>query len=137
MYGASLTLRCRRYTPKVSLLDTVGVYLARVAIEERNVVICYLSQKNPMTRLLLLILCLFLLTACDIFGGGNPPARQLVKAPPDKQIYTLPEAGISDFDTLDPALAHDDPSIRAVQMLFTGLVQFDDPLQFLPPLAPP
>ncbi|MBV9229741.1 MAG: peptide ABC transporter substrate-binding protein [Chloroflexi bacterium] len=93
------------------------------------------SQKKNISRLLPLTLFLLLLTACDIFGGANPTARQQVKAPPDKQTYTIPEVGVSDFDTLDPALAHDGTSISAIQMIFTGLVQLDDQLQVHPQLA--
>lgn len=85
----------------------------------------------------LLFLCLFLtilLTSCNLFGGINQP-EPLVKAPLSKQIYTIPEVGIANFDTLDPALVHDPASINAVQMLFTGLVQYDDKLQIRPQLA--
>src|SRR5579859_5559316 len=95
----------------------------------------FLNQKHFTIRLLPLTLCLLVLTACNLLGENNPPTRQLVKAPPDKQVYTLPEVGITDFDTLDPALAHDNPSIHAVQMIFTGLVQLDDHLQLSPALA--
>ncbi len=83
----------------------------------------------------LVTLCLssFLLTACNLFGGSD--TKPLVKAPANKQIYTMPEVGITDIDTLDPALAHDPTSINIVQMLFTGLVQLDDKLQIHPQLA--
>ncbi|GAC1684992.1 MAG: ABC transporter substrate-binding protein [Ktedonobacteraceae bacterium] len=81
------------------------------------------------------LLCLssFLLTACNLFGGSE--TKPLVKAPANKQVYTIPEVGIKDIDTLDPALAHDPASINIVQMLFTGLVQLDDKLQIHPQLA--
>ncbi len=86
-------------------------------------------------KLLLITLCLssFLFTACSLFGG--PDSKPLVKAPPNKQNYTIPEVGITDIGTLDPALAHDPASINMVQMLFTGLVQLDDKLQIHPQLA--
>ncbi len=86
-------------------------------------------------KLLLITLCLssFLFTACNLFGG--PDSKPLVKAPPNKQMYTIPEVGITDIGTLDPALAHDPASINIVQMLFTGLVQLDDKLQIHPQLA--
>jgi peptide/nickel transport system substrate-binding protein/oligopeptide transport system substrate-binding protein len=95
----------------------------------------FLSQKKYISRLLPLTLCFLLFTACDIFAGANPTTRQQAKAPADKQTYTVPEVGISDFDTLDPALAHDSTSISAIQMIFTGLVQLDDQLQVRPQLA--
>jgi peptide/nickel transport system substrate-binding protein/oligopeptide transport system substrate-binding protein len=69
-----------------------------------------------------------MLSACS-------PWERLVKAPADKQVLTLPQTGITDFDTLDPALAHDDASIRAVQMLYTGLVQYNDKMEIVPQLA--
>ncbi len=86
-------------------------------------------------RLCVTLLCLssFLLTACNLFGGST--TKPLVKAPASKQTYTMPEVGITDIDTLDPALAHDPASITIVQMLFTGLVQLDDKLQIHPQLA--
>jgi len=86
-------------------------------------------------KLLLIVLCLgsLMLSACDVFG--SPAPKQLVKAPKNKQVYTLPEVGISDIDTLDPALAHDSASIAMVQMMFTGLVQLDNKLQVHPQLA--
>lgn len=89
-----------------------------------------------LVRLLPITLCLLciLLTACETGENPAPPAK-LVKAPANKQIYTIPEVAITDFNTLDPALAHDTASIRAIQMLFTGLVQEDDKLQIRPQLA--
>lgn len=86
-------------------------------------------------KLCIITLCLgsFLLAACNLFGGPAP--KPLVKAPLNKQVYTIPEVGIADIDTLDPALAHDPASINLVQMLFTGLVQLDDKLQIHPQLA--
>ena len=81
------------------------------------------------------ILCLFtvLLASCSL--PWNPPPKPLVKAPPNKQVYTVPEVGITDLDTLDPALAHDVASINAIQLYATGLVQLDDKLQVQPQLA--
>lgn len=92
--------------------------------------------RNSGARILCITVCLLslTLTACDIFGG-TPPAKPLVKAPANKQVYTLPEVGIQDFDTLDPALAHDVASINAIQLFSTGLVQFDDKLQLQGQLA--
>jgi len=84
-------------------------------------------------KLLFITLCVssFLCAACNVFGGPAP----LVKAPSNKQVYTIPEVGMTDIDTLDPALAHDPASINMVQMLFTGLVQLDDKLQLHPQIA--
>jgi oligopeptide transport system substrate-binding protein len=93
-------------------------------------------RKKSMKNLLSLLICFlpFLLTSCDLFNGYIQP-KPPVKAPSGQQTYTIPEIGISDLDTLDPALAHDPASIDAVQMLFTGLVQYNDKLQIQPQLA--
>ncbi len=85
--------------------------------------------------LFLMLLCLgcLLFSGCDVFGGPAP--KKLVKAAPKKQVYAAPLIGMTDIDTLDPALAHDPTSISMVQMMFTGLVQLDDKLQIHPQLA--
>src|SRR2546427_12471860 len=78
-----------------------------------------MSIKNTIARLLFIAffsLSLITLTSCNLFGGGNTnQPKPLVKAPPSKQTYTLPETEVADFDTLDPALAHDIHSINAIQ----------------------
>ncbi len=82
-----------------------------------------------------LFICLlpFLLTSCNLFNGNIQPKP--VKAPLSQQTYTIPEIGISNLATLDPALAHDSASMNAVQMLFTGLVSYNDKLQLQGQLA--
>jgi len=96
------------------------------------------NQRNYRDRFLLFTFCLLplLLSSCTLFGGANPlPTQQAVKAPSNMQTYTVPIIGTEDFNTLDPALAHDPSSINAVQMIYTGLVQIDDNLQIQPQLA--
>ncbi|GAC1383699.1 MAG: ABC transporter substrate-binding protein [Ktedonobacteraceae bacterium] len=94
--------------------------------------------KHVTAQLLPLFLCFLtvLLVGCDL-SGNNPQVKRLVKAPADKQVYTVPQVGVSDITTLDPALvmATDQPSMSAIQMLYTGLVQLDDKLQVQPQLA--
>ncbi|HEY4032433.1 MAG TPA: peptide ABC transporter substrate-binding protein [Ktedonobacteraceae bacterium] len=97
-----------------------------------------INQKNYHHRLLLFTFCLLplLICSCNLFGGENPlPTRQAVKAPNSMQTYTVPITGVEDFDTLDPALAHDPSSINAIQMIYTGLVQINDNFQIQPQLA--
>lgn len=95
-------------------------------------------NRHRIIKPLPIFLCLLalLLVGCDL-NGGNPQPKKLVKAPANKQIYTVPLVGISDIATLDPALvlATDQPSMNAVQMLYTGLVQLNDKLQVEPQLA--
>lgn len=97
-----------------------------------------INQRKHRDRMLLFTILLFslLFSSCNLFGGENPlPTRQAVKAPSNMQTYHVPITGIEDFDTLDPALAHDPSSISAVQMIYTGLVQIDDNLQIKPQIA--
>ena len=95
----------------------------------------FLSKKKYTAILLPLCLISFLLASCDLFGGTTPPKQVLVKAPAKKQIYTIPVTGVTDFSSLDPALAHDATSNSAIQMIYTGLVQLDDKQQIQPQLA--
>ena len=94
-------------------------------------------SKNFTSKLLPIMLCflVMLLVACDT-GSRNSPAGKLVKAPANKQIYTVPQVNTANI-TLDPALvlAADQSSMNAVQMIYTGLVQLDDKLQVHPQLA--
>jgi peptide/nickel transport system substrate-binding protein/oligopeptide transport system substrate-binding protein len=91
-----------------------------------------LNKDFALLLSILLCFCSLLLASCDLLGGSAVP---LVKVPADKQIYTIPEVGITDFETLDPALARDTASTNAIQMLFTGLVEFNDKLEIVPQLA--
>jgi len=71
-----------------------------------------------------------LLAAC---GGSSGPSA--AKAPANKQIFIDPVEGDADLQTFDPALVTDIPTINAIQMVFTGLVQLNDKLQVVDQLA--
>src|SRR5260370_15527387 len=90
-------------------------------------------------RLLPIFLCLLsiLLASCDLGNNPAPTVKKLVKAPADRQVYTVPQVGVTDITTLDPALvlATDQTSLSAVQMIYTGLVQLDHKLQVQPQLS--
>jgi len=45
------------------------------------------------------------------------------------------DAPVTDIATFDPGEASDSPSINAIQMVFTGLVQLDNNLKVVPQLA--
>ncbi len=78
-----------------------------------------------------------LLAACDGSPGISKSASILITGTPkalyDQQIYRSFIG--QDITTLDPALAGDPTSIQAIDMVFTGLAQFDDALNVLPELA--
>jgi oligopeptide transport system substrate-binding protein len=83
----------------------------------------------------LLVLMSMLLVAC----GGSTTTTTTVpsaKAPAAQQVLNMPfENGVSDIKTFDPALSTDAPSIAAIDLVFTGLVQFDNLLTVQPQLA--
>ncbi len=83
----------------------------------------------------LLVLMSMLLVAC----GGSTTTTTTVpsaKAPAAQQVLNMPfQNGISDIKTFDPALSTDAPSIAAIDLVFTGLVQFDNNLRVQPQLA--
>jgi oligopeptide transport system substrate-binding protein len=92
-------------------------------------------RKNLAARLLPPLFCLFsmLLVACG--GAASQAPTQASKAPASGQIYVYPQEGVADIATFDPALSTDVYSINAIDMVFTGLVQFNDKLQVVDQLA--
>ncbi len=99
----------------------------------------YKKRISVRSRLLLIFLCFMsiLLVGCDLGINPAPTVKKLVKAPADKQVYVVPQVGISDITTLDPALvlAADQPSMSAVEMIYSGLVTLNGNLQVQPQLA--
>ena len=99
----------------------------------------YKKRISVRSRLLLIFLCFMsiLLVGCDLGINPAPTVKKLVKAPADKQVYVVPQVGVSDITTLDPALvlAADQPSMSAVEMIYSGLVTLNDNLQVQPQLA--
>ena len=96
------------------------------------------SSKKLGIKLLptLLVLMSMLLVAC---GGSTSSSTTPVpspKAPASQQVLNMPfSAGISDIKTFDPALSTDAPSIQAIDLVFTGLVQLNNNLAIQPQLA--
>ncbi len=50
-------------------------------------------------------------------------------------MFIIPEAGVPDIATFDPGLSTDAPSIAAIDLVFTGLVELDDNGNVVPYLA--
>jgi oligopeptide transport system substrate-binding protein len=83
----------------------------------------------------LLVLVAMLVVAC---GGTSTTTTTTTpsKAPASQQVLNMPfENLISDLKTMDPALSTDAPSISGIDLVFTGLVQFNDQLVVQPQLA--
>ncbi len=91
-------------------------------------------SKRLSTGILPPLLCLvaILMVACGSGGGGNNGPSGPTKAPASQQVFVDPEAGVSDIATFDPGLSTDLPSIAAIDMVFTGMVQLNDKLQVVP-----
>src|SRR5579859_1721373 len=85
------------------------------------------------------LFCLFsiILVACGSSTGPAAGSTAPSKAAGSKQIYVYadPQEGVADIATFDPGLSTDLPSIAAIDMVFTGLVQLNDNLQVEPQLA--
>jgi oligopeptide transport system substrate-binding protein len=81
------------------------------------------SRKKLIKTILPAFLCMMavFMAAC---GSPQQPGTG-TKATPDKQVFIFPEANVPDIATFDPGLSTDAPSIDAIDMVFTGLVELD------------
>ena len=90
-----------------------------------------------ITGFLSLFSCLLMLAlaACGSNGGtSGTTTTQSTRAPASKQIFAWPFP-VQDLPTFDPALSTDANSNTAIDMVFTGLVEFNDKLQIIDQLA--
>ncbi|HLX39313.1 MAG TPA: peptide ABC transporter substrate-binding protein, partial [Ktedonobacteraceae bacterium] len=83
------------------------------------------SRQKLIKTTLPALLCVMALFVAACGGGINTPAST-TKAATSKQVFILPEVGVPDIATFDPGLSTDAPSLTAIDMVFTGLVQLDD-----------
>jgi oligopeptide transport system substrate-binding protein len=90
-------------------------------------------QCGKRLKVMLPVLFCVLATLLAACGGSSGPSA--AKAPANKQIFIDPVEGDADLQTFDPALVTDVPTINAIQMVFTGLVQLNDKLQVVDQLA--
>ncbi len=94
------------------------------------------SKTKLTTKLLPAFLALVALFFAACGGGGGPSGTSAPqKAPASQQVFIDPELGVADIATFDPGLSTDLPSIAAIDMVFTGLVQLNDKLQVTPQMA--
>jgi peptide/nickel transport system substrate-binding protein/oligopeptide transport system substrate-binding protein len=94
--------------------------------------------KKFMTKLLpsCLILMAMLMVACGSSTSSTTTTVPSQKAPAAQQILNMPlNNAIPDLKTMDPALSTDAPSIAGIDLIFTGLVQFDNNLRVQPQMA--
>ncbi len=94
------------------------------------------STKKFTLGILPTFLCLLslLVVAC---GSGTASTGTVQKAADNKQVFidAAPIRGLSDIKTFDPALDSDVYSADAINMVFTGLIEFDQNLNLRPELA--
>ncbi len=84
----------------------------------------------------LLVLISMLVVACGGSSGNSAATpTTAAKAPDSQQIFRYADGQTTDIATFDPALATDQPSAEAIDMVFTGLVSLNDQLQVTPQLA--
>ena len=88
-----------------------------------------------VTTPLVLIILLLLLVACGNRGGGPIPTRNGAPKLAAKQILTLPNVGIADSASLDPAVVSDPNTGLIASMIYSGLVKSDINLNVLPDQA--
>src|SRR5436305_14112049 len=94
------------------------------------------SGKKSSPGLLPGLVCLvaMLFAACSGSGPSGGGGAASPKAAGSKQVF-VDSISVPDTWTLDPALATDVTSIRAIDLVFTGLVQLDDNLKVYGELA--
>jgi oligopeptide transport system substrate-binding protein len=93
--------------------------------------------KKFTTGFLPTLLCLvaIIVAGCGGSSGNTTNNSKPSKAPVSQQIYRYGDALGTDISSFDPAQATDQPSLEAITMVFTGLVQLNDQLQVQPQLA--
>ena len=83
--------------------------------------------KKLITGLLPTFICLIAMLVAGCGGTSNTTTTSThTKAAANKQIFILPEYGVPDIATFDPGLSTDVPSVDAINLVFTGLVEPDD-----------
>src|SRR5213082_87703 len=96
------------------------------------------SRMRPSKKLITTLLPTFLaLMGMLLVSCGTTSSQSTgTKASPDKQVVNMAfQTKFSDIKTFDPALSTDAPSIAAIDLVYTGLVQFNDKLNVVPQLA--
>lgn len=75
-----------------------------------------------------------LLAGCGSGSASTGNRMKQTKAPDSQQVYRYGDVS-TDISSFDPGQATDLPSLEAITMVFTGLLQLDDNLQVQPQLA--
>lgn len=93
------------------------------------------QDKKLMKSILPSFFCVLMLLLAACGGSSATQQSAATKADANKQIFIWPLGGSRDLKTIDPALSTDAGSINAINLVFTGLVQFDNKLQIHDQLA--
>jgi len=93
------------------------------------------SRKKLIKTTLPALFCMMALLLAACGGGTSTTNTNTTKAAQSKQVFIIPEAGVPDIATFDPGLSTDAPSIAAIDLVFTGLVELDDNGNVVPYLA--
>lgn len=83
----------------------------------------------------LLTIIAMIVAGCGSGGNGPSTTGKPAAAPKSQQIYRYSLAGVADIASFDPSTATDAPSLTAIDLVFTGLVELNDQLQVEPQLA--
>lgn len=84
---------------------------------------------------LLVLIAILVVTCGGSSGNSTTTPTAAAKAPDSQQIFRYADGQTTDIATFDPALATDQPSAEAIDMVFTGLVSLNDQLQVTPQIA--
>ncbi|MEO8973934.1 MAG: peptide ABC transporter substrate-binding protein [Ktedonobacteraceae bacterium] len=84
------------------------------------------SRKKLIKTILPGFLCIMALLMAACGGSTATTTTNSTQASADKQVFILPESGVPDIATFDPGLSTDVPSVVAINMVFTGLVEPDN-----------
>lgn len=79
--------------------------------------------------LLAVVFCLCAIICASCAGRAASTSGTATPRVAVKQVLVLPDVGVADLDTLDPAQGTDQNSILAMQMIYSGLVRQDQNLQ--------
>ena len=127
------SIQCIQEALQATLLGIFSVGMPDFVVDEVKKM---RSGKTIQREIVPILCCLLalLLSSCGSSAGTKSSRTNLAKAPISQQTYRYGDVA-TDISSFDPGQATDQPSLEAITMVFTGLVQLDDDLQVQPQLA--